>query len=102
MMVHIGKKIKEVFKNAGLTVTEFARRINTSRENVYGVFRRKSVDTEMLTKISKALNYDFFRLYSNPKEIEELRKQLEVAEQEILYLKKINGLLEKENTGKKK
>ena len=101
-MVHIGKKIKEIFKNTGLTVTEFARRIDTSRENVYGVFRRKSVDTEMLIKISKVLDYDFFRLYSNPKEIDELKKQLEVAEQEIVYLKKINSLLEKEKVVKKK
>jgi transcriptional regulator with XRE-family HTH domain len=101
-MIHIGKKIKEVLDQSGMTVTEFSKRISTSRENVYGIFKRKSIDTEMLLKISKALNYDFFRLYTDPKDINILKKQLEVAEQEIIYLKKINTLLEKKKKSLKK
>jgi transcriptional regulator with XRE-family HTH domain len=94
-MIHIGKKIKEILGNSGFTVTEFARRIDTSRENVYGIFKRRSIDTDMLVKISRTLNYDFFTLYTDAKETEELRRQLQAAEQEITYLKKINSLLEK-------
>lgn len=95
-MIHIGEKIKEVFEATGLSVTEFARRIDTSRENVYGIFTRKSIDTDLLLKITQVLDHNFFSYYINPKEVEELKKQLELAQQEIAYLKKINSLLEKD------
>lgn len=98
-MLHIGEKIKEIFKESGLTVAEFARRIDTSRENVYGIFRRKSIDTYLLKKISEVLNYNFFKYYINTEElypeIKSLQRKLEVADQEIEYLKKINKLLER-------
>lgn len=98
-MLHIGEKIKGIFKESGLTVAEFARRIDTSRENVYGIFRRKSIDTYLLKKISEVLNYNFFKYYINTEElypeIESLQRKLEVADQEIQYLKKINRLLER-------
>ncbi|ELR70077.1 hypothetical protein C900_04074 [Fulvivirga imtechensis AK7] len=98
-MLHIGEEIRKVFKESGLTVAEFARRIDTSRENVYGIFKRKSIDTRLLQKISDVLDHNFFKYYVNPEElypeIASLQRKLEVADQEIAYLKKINKLLEK-------
>jgi transcriptional regulator with XRE-family HTH domain len=64
-MVHIGKKIRDEFEKSGMTVTEFARRIKTTRQNVYGIFERFSIDTALLERIGKALNYDFFKHYIN-------------------------------------
>lgn len=97
-MLHIGEKIKEVFSESGLSVAEFARRIDTSRENVYGIFKRKSIDTYLLEKISEVLHHNFFEYYIKKEElypeIKFLQKKLEVADQEIAYLKKINKLLE--------
>lgn len=60
MEIHIGKVIKEKVNESQLSVIKFAFIINTTRENVYGIFKRKSIDTELLIKISKALNYNFF------------------------------------------
>lgn len=65
MTVHIGNKIKAVVTKKGMTVSEFGRRINKSRENVYSIFKRKSIDTALLTSIGKVLEYDFFQYYTN-------------------------------------
>ncbi|MDH5398622.1 MAG: hypothetical protein OEX02_10765 [Cyclobacteriaceae bacterium] len=92
--------MKEVFDKSGFTVVEFARRINTSRENVYGIFKRKSLDVILLYEIGKVLNYNFFEgfidtRHSPYQEIEELKEKLEVKDREIEYLRKINELQEK-------
>jgi len=42
-----------------MTVAEFARRINKSRENAYDIFTRKSLDTDLLRTISQVLEYNF-------------------------------------------
>jgi transcriptional regulator with XRE-family HTH domain len=59
-MQSIGEIIKQQIKIKGLTVSEFARRINTNRNNAYDIFRRDSIDTALLQKISDALEYNFF------------------------------------------
>ena len=62
-MVHIGEIIKRVVKEKGLSVTEFGKRISKHRRNVYDIFLRESVDTELLQKIGKVLEHDFFSYY---------------------------------------
>lgn len=62
--LHIGKKIKEVWKKSRLKGTEFAAAINKDRQVIYDIFKRESIDTELLHKISKVLNHDFFSYYS--------------------------------------
>lgn len=63
--LHIGKKIKEVWKKSRLRGTEFAAAINRDRQVIYDIFKRESIDTELLQNISKVLNHDFFSYYSN-------------------------------------
>lgn len=58
--VNIGTKIKFVVNKKGISVSEFSRRINKSRENVYSIFKRKSIDTVLLSKIGEVLEHDFF------------------------------------------
>ena len=58
--LHIGHLVKAVFDESGLTVAEFAKRIHCDRTNVYKIFARQSLDTELLVKISKALQHNFF------------------------------------------
>jgi transcriptional regulator with XRE-family HTH domain len=58
MAYHYGLEIKKLLKKRGMTVTEFARRINKSRENVYNIFTRKSLDIELLNTISQVLEHD--------------------------------------------
>lgn len=108
MKIHIGKKIKEAVKRSGISVTEFAAKINYSRRNIYSIFEKESVDTSLLIKISEVLEQDFFTHYNaNPKK--QVQPQGQVAEpsgvleynenrireliKEIEYLKEINMLL---------
>jgi len=118
MKVHIGKKIREAVKKSGMSVTQFASRINYSRRNIYSIFEKESVDTSLLIKISEVLEQDFFVHYSsnskrhNPGEVAEPSEAKEYGEnrireliKEIEYLKEINSLLkiqvEKLSTKKK-
>jgi len=118
MAIHIGKKIKDELYRQGVSVTVFAKKINRSRNVVYDIFERESIDTDLLNKIGKILNCDFFSLYSTQKEyvsektknfyageiaphygkqgdeIKSLQKQNEVLQNEVTYLKKIISLLE--------
>lgn len=98
--MHIGEKIRAVYKESPLSVAEFARRIGTSRENMYAIFKRKSVDSDLLLKISQVLDHDFFFYLIDKGKynslINEKQEALKIAEKEIAYLKKINGLLEQE------
>lgn len=57
--MHIGHLIKEVFDEKGMSVTEFARRINCARPNVYSIFERYDIGVEQLIDISEALDHNF-------------------------------------------
>ena len=64
MEIHIGRKIKEIAKKNRFKIAELARAIGKSRPNVNSIFTRETIDIELLYKISKALSFDFFSLYS--------------------------------------
>jgi transcriptional regulator with XRE-family HTH domain len=124
MSIHIGKIIKQKVEESGINKSEFSRRINTTPQNVYGIFKRKSIDTDLLDKISHVLDIDFFAYYNHPlnvvkegkpgysrgesgrinellHELEKYKSELAQARKEITYLKKINELLEKQLEEKK-
>lgn len=42
------------------TVTWFAAQLQCDRTNVYDIFRRQSIDTDLLMRISRILGHDFF------------------------------------------
>lgn len=63
-MSHIGKKIEEVVRFKNIPIVEFAKRVNTTRNNLYNIFRRESIDTDLLCKIGDILDYDFFLFLS--------------------------------------
>lgn len=46
------------------TVVWLAEQLSCSRTNVYKIFDKYSVDTEMLSRISSILEFDFFSVYS--------------------------------------
>lgn len=62
--MHIGEKIKNRAKDLRLGPTELAKIINTSKQNIYGIYKRNSVDSDLLFELSKALDTDFFAIYS--------------------------------------
>lgn len=89
----IGAQIREIVEQRGMTVTEFAKRINKSRENAYSIFSRKTIDTGLLKLISEVLEYDFFKQYSRDYAI--LEQAFEANLAEIKMLREFNLLLRK-------
>jgi hypothetical protein len=87
--IHIGSIILAKLTERGMSKTEFAKRVNTTRENVYGIFKRKSLDTELLSKIGTALDYDFFAHYTRlSAENEYLKNELDQLRTALLILRK--------------
>lgn len=78
--VHIGKMIEKKLRERGCQVTWFANELCTERTNIYKIFRRRSIDTELLMKISRILEYDFFSYYSRELTAQKL-EQGQVSEQ---------------------
>ena len=65
IMVHIGQLIEQELRRQRRSVSWFARELYCDRTNVYKLFRKESIDTVLLYRISEILSYDFFRYYSN-------------------------------------
>ncbi len=80
----------------GIKPTEFGRRINKSRETVYNIFQRKSIDTSLLEKIGQVLEFDFFQYYTP------LKKEIEKLKEDNSLLREMNAFLKKKNKGKEK
>ena len=59
--VHIGHIIQDELHRQGRSVTWLAQQLPCNRRNVYDIFRRKSLDTDLLMRLSRLLHYDFFR-----------------------------------------
>ena len=63
-IIDIGKQIKAILKQQNKSVSWLARELNTNRTYVYRIFKKRSIDTEVLRHISMILKHDFFKIYS--------------------------------------
>lgn len=61
--LHIGKIIEATMKSQGRSPSWLAKQICCNRDNIYKIYQRPHIDTNLLMKISLALNIDFFQLY---------------------------------------
>lgn len=59
--IHIGRCIKAEMQRQERQVSWLARKLCCVRTNIYKLYERPSIDTELLLRISHALNHDFFR-----------------------------------------
>ncbi len=59
----IGKKIEEELRKQERSVVWLADQLNCNRTNIYKIFRRDSIDTDLLFKISMVLHRNFFADY---------------------------------------
>jgi hypothetical protein len=59
--MHIGKHIKAQFDRQPKShnVQWLAEQLNCDRRNVYDIFTRASIDTGLLLRISRVLDYNF-------------------------------------------
>lgn len=68
-MKPIGSLIKEELERQERSISWFARKLSCDRSNVYRLFQKESIDTNLLTRISILLGRDFFsELSDNVKE----------------------------------
>lgn len=63
-MTPIGQLIKEELQAQERSVSWFARKLHLDRSNVYRLFQKNSVDTDLLSRISIVLGRDFFEILS--------------------------------------
>lgn len=100
--VAIGLKIQAVFESRNIKLSDFADELGTVRQNVYRIFKKKDLDTGLLTKVSEVLNHNFFHYYNTEPttnsraddNLVTLQQQLDLARQEIDYLKRIIHLMD--------
>jgi hypothetical protein len=90
-----------------MSSSELARRINTSKQNMYSVFRRKSLDSELILILSEVLEHDFFQDLRNElsfvvKESSEQYSKIEKLEKEVKVLTRLNELLEEKLNSERK
>ncbi len=63
--MHIGLEIQKKLHERKMTVVYFSSQIPCTRANVYKIFKQKSIDTDLLLRISRILEFDFFNLYKS-------------------------------------
>ena len=62
--IHIGHLIREQLRKDQRSASWLAREIHCSRNHVYKIFNKSSLDSNLILKISKAMHFNFFRYYS--------------------------------------
>lgn len=93
--MRIGQKVEARAKELRIGPTELARKIKSSKQNVYNIYKRHSIDTDLLVRLSKVLDCDFFQYYQAAEAVHESRppygkgkKGLGDSESELMSLKK--------------
>ncbi|MBQ9509539.1 MAG: helix-turn-helix transcriptional regulator [Bacteroidales bacterium] len=61
--IHLGMLVEQKMKERNISINEFAQAIHCDRTNVYSIFKRKSMDVQLIVRISNALDYDFLQYY---------------------------------------
>ena len=62
--INIGAEIKKVADTRRIGATELAKELGKTRSNVNDIFKRKTIDTDLLYQLSTILNFNFFELYA--------------------------------------
>ncbi|PRB05313.1 transposase [Chryseobacterium sp. MYb7] len=62
--IHIGILIAQRVTESGLNTMRICNFLKCSEKEILEMYQSKSLDTEMILKWSKLLEYDFFRLYT--------------------------------------
>ena len=62
--LHIGQLIQAQLKKDQRSVGWLSRQIPCSRNHVYKLFKRSSLDSELLFRISVVMQFNFFQYYT--------------------------------------
>lgn len=63
--IHIGKCIRKQVEEQGKTSVWLAQELGCHRTNLYKIYDKRTIDTGILLRISRILEFDFFSLYSH-------------------------------------
>ena len=72
--IHIGHLIREQLKADDRSVSWLAREIHCTRNHVYKIFNKPSLDSDLILRISNAMNFNFFQYYT-AEFLENIRKR---------------------------
>ena len=62
--IHIGHIIQAQLKADQRSVSWLAKQIPCTRNHVYKIFNKPSLDADLILKISTAMNFNFFQHYT--------------------------------------
>lgn len=62
--IHIGNCIQQQIQSLDIEMDRIVRFLNISESEVTSILSSENIDTHLLLRFSKLLEYDFFRLYS--------------------------------------
>lgn len=62
--IHIGHLIREQLKADKRSVSWLAREIHCTRNHVYKIFKKPSLDSALILRISKVMHFNFFQYYT--------------------------------------
>ena len=62
-IIHIGSIIRQKLQEQGRSAAWLAKQIPCSRNNVFKVMRKPHISTDLLLRISKILDYNFFNCF---------------------------------------
>jgi len=62
--IHIGNLIKLVVQEKNIEIEKISKYFDCNDKEIDEIYKEKSLDTEILLKWSKLLEYDFFRIYT--------------------------------------
>ena len=62
--IHIGHLIEAQLKADQRSASWLAREIGCSRNHVYKIFNKPSLDGDLILRISNAMNFNFFQYYT--------------------------------------
>ena len=90
MSIHIGQLIKEKVTEKRLSQEALGKMINTTKQNVGNIYKRRSIDTQLLLKLCTVLEFDFFEALYAEEPLKSMRqKEIDAFTVEISALQTI-------------
>lgn len=74
MQEKIGQIIKRIATSKGLSQKQFGEKINRTKQAVAGIYKRSTIDIELLKVISQQLEHDFLGYYYEDEPFKTFRK----------------------------
>lgn len=62
--IHLGTMIREKAVERDVSIIRMCKFLNTTEDEINKMYEQESLDTEILLRWSKLLEYDFFRVYT--------------------------------------